>query len=60
MRTDVIVVSPPIFDHDPGFDAIATPFHGQTFVSELAVEAFVGAVLPGLARINEYRFNLLV
>ena len=49
MPTNLIVVSPTIVDHDLGFDVLAERFNGQTFVAELAVEAFVGAVLSGLA-----------
>ncbi len=59
MRSNLIVVIPPVLNHDPGFDAIAEPFHGQAFIPELAVEAFVGPVLPWLTRINEDGFDLL-
>jgi len=51
---------PPIVDHDPGLDAISEPFHRQALVAELAVETFVGAVLPRLARIDERGFDLLL
>ena len=33
--------------------ATVKPVHRQTFVSELAVETLVGAVLPGFAGLNE-------
>ena len=39
MRPHVIVMAPPDFDEDAGFDAAAKPFHAQAFVAELAVEA---------------------
>ena len=60
MRSNVIVVIPPIFDHDSGFDAITEPFHRQALVPELAVETLVGAVLPGLAGVDEGRLDLLL
>ncbi len=60
MRSNVIVVIPPVFDHDPCFDTIAEPFHRQAFIPKLAVEALVGSVLPRLARIDEDGFDLLL
>ena len=53
-----VVVVPPAFDLDLGFGAIAKPFERQAFVSELPVEGFVGAILPGLARIDEGRVDV--
>jgi hypothetical protein len=48
-----VVVLPPPFDLDAGLRAIPKPLDRQTLVPELAVEGFVGAILPGLARIDE-------
>ena len=60
MWTNVIEVTAPMFDDDAGFDAVAKPLDGQTFVSELAIEAFIGAVLPGFAGIDERGFDVRV
>ncbi len=57
MRSDVIVVDTPVFDHHLGFDPVPEPLHGQAFVAELAVEAFVRAVLPRLAGIDQRRLD---
>jgi hypothetical protein len=48
----VVVVSPGFDDHT-GFPARPEPLQGQAFVAELAVEALVGAVLPGLAGVAQ-------
>ena len=52
MRPVVVVVLPPSFDDDTRFDPVPEPLHAQTLVAELAVEAFGGAVLPRLARLD--------
>ena len=53
MRPHDIVMTPPDFDEDACFGAAAKPFHAQAFVTELAVEALVIAVLPRLAGIDQ-------
>lgn len=50
----------PVLNDDPGLKAVAEPFHGQTFISELPIEAFVGAVLPRLAWFDQDRFQLFI
>ena len=52
MRSDLVVLMPELFDHDLRIDSISEPLHRQALIAQLAVERFVGAVLPGLARIN--------
>ncbi len=54
LRPGLVVVLAPGLDDDLGFAARAEPFDGQALVAELAVEALVGAVLPGLARVVEH------
>src|SRR5690606_7321425 len=56
MRSNLIVMAAPVLNDDPGLRAVAEPFHGQTFISELPIEAFVGAVLPRLAWFDQDRF----
>ena len=48
-----VVVLPPSLDDDLRLAAGAEPFHAQAFVAKLAVEALVGAVLPGLAGVDQ-------
>ena len=55
-----IVVLAPVLDHDLRFNPVPEPFHGQTFIAELAVEAFRRAVLPWIARIDQSAFDPLV
>lgn len=38
MRSDGIVVTPPLLDHNLRFRARSKPFKAQAFISELAVE----------------------
>ena len=52
MWPDIIVMSPPDFDQDAGLGATTEPFHAQALVAELAIETFVGTVLPGFAGVN--------
>jgi len=59
MRSDLIVVAAPVIDDDPGLQAVAEPFHGQAFIPEFSVKAFVGTVLPGFSWLDQYRFQLL-
>jgi len=53
MRPDVVEVLTPGFDHDAGLLAAPEPFQGQALVTELPVEALIGPVLPGFARVDE-------
>ena len=48
-----IVMATPDFDEDESFAAAAEPLQVQALIAQLAVEALVGAVLPGFARIDE-------
>ncbi len=48
-----MVVLAPLLDEDFGLGARAKPLPAQALVAELAVEAFVGSILPRLARIAE-------
>jgi hypothetical protein len=52
MRPHCIVVPSPGFDDDLGLLARPKPFHRQALVTQLAVEGFVGAILPRFARID--------
>ncbi len=52
MRSILVVVTTPVFDHDLRIDPILEPLQAQALVAELAVEALVGTVLPRLARID--------
>jgi hypothetical protein len=52
MRPHLVVVAPPGLDRHPCLGARAEPLQAQTLVPELAVEALVGAVLPGLAWVD--------
>jgi hypothetical protein len=53
VRTDLVVVVAPGFDQHGSLAARAEPL--QRLVAELAVEAFVAAVLPRLAGVIEHR-----
>ena len=57
MRTQFVVVLAPLLDADPGVDAIPEPLERQILVAELAVERFVGRILPRLPGINERRID---
>lgn len=48
-----VVVVPPGFSDHGGLLSRSEPLQRQTFVAQLAVEAFVGPVLPKLARIAQ-------
>jgi len=58
MRSDFIVMPPPDFDEDTGFDPVAKPLHVQAFVAELAIEALVVAVLPRLTGVDQGGIDL--
>ena len=49
MRPHGVIMFAPTRDLDLGFDARERSFHVQTFVAELAVEAFAYAILPRFA-----------
>ncbi len=53
VRPDRVVVAPPGFDGHASLTPQAEPLQrqGQAFIPELAIEALVSAVPPGLARI---------
>ena len=52
MRSDLVVLTPELLDDNLRIDSVSEPLHRQALVAELAVEGFVSAVLPGLARID--------
>lgn len=60
MRADMVVVAAPRLDHDVCFRAAAEPLERQALVPELAVEAFIGSVLPGFAGFNQRGVNARV
>jgi hypothetical protein len=53
----VIEVMPPLLDGDLGLHPMPKPLQTQTLVPKRPVERFVGAILPGLSRINEGGFD---
>lgn len=55
MRADGVVVPPPLFDDDLGFSQRVEDLTVEQLVSELAVEAFIVAVLPRAAWFDEER-----
>ena len=55
VRAHGVVVLAPGFDDDDSLLARSEPFERQALVAQLAIEAFVSAVLPGLARIAQRR-----
>lgn len=52
MWSNLVELPPELFDQDLRIDSVLEPLHAKTLVSELAVEALVRAVLPGLAWID--------
>jgi hypothetical protein len=53
MRPHIIAMPTPDFDEHAGFGAATETLHAQALIAELAVEAFVGAVLPRFAGIDQ-------
>lgn len=53
VRAHGVVVASPSFDDDRRLLAQAEPLQQQALFAELAVEAFVCAVLPGLALVAQ-------
>jgi len=53
MRSHGIVVPTPHFDDHLRLASTAEPLDAQAFVAEPAIEALVGAVLPGLPRVDQ-------
>src|SRR5271156_1786504 len=51
MRSNLVVLTPELFDRDLRIDPVSEPLHRETFIAELPVERFVGAILPGLPRV---------
>lgn len=49
----VVVVDPPVFDHDPGLKQAVELLNSEAFVTKSAVERLDPGILPGLAWINE-------
>jgi hypothetical protein len=49
----------PILDDDLGLGTISEPLHCQAFITELAIEAFIGAVLPWLAWVDQCTVDTL-
>ena len=52
MRSDAVVVPPPLLDHDAGFLHGVEHLAVEEFVPQLRVEALAIAVLPGTARLD--------
>ena len=58
MRSDLVVLTPEVFDHDLRIDPISEPLHVQAFVTELAVERFIHSIQPGFSRIDVRGVNV--
>ncbi len=58
MRSHFVVVTEPLLYAHLRFGAVPKPLQGEVLVTELPVERFVGAVLPGLSRIDEGGLDL--
>ena len=58
MGTYGVVVLAPGFDDDGGFSSAAEPLEVQALIAQLAVEGFVGAILPGASRIDVRRADV--
>jgi hypothetical protein len=52
MRSDLVVVAAPRLDDGFCLGSGAEPFHGKALVAQLAVKAFISAVLPRFARVD--------
>ncbi len=50
----------PVLDHDLGFQTVAEPVDRQALIAELPIEALCGAVLPGLARVDQGRLDFVL
>ena len=59
VRPYSVVMLEPQTDHDLGLGAGTKPFEAQALVAELAVEAFVHAILPRFAWINQHCVDAL-
>src|SRR5690348_229956 len=53
MRTHLVEVLPPRFDHHLRLCSRTEPLDAEAFVAEFAVEAFADAILPGLAGVDQ-------
>src|SRR5205823_9719509 len=59
MRADFIVMAAPALDDRLGLRPRPEPFETQALVAELAIEAFVNAILPRLAGLDQCRVDAL-
>ena len=53
VRPDFVVMAAPLLDADLRIEAMTKPVQREELVAELAVERFVGAILPWLPWIDE-------
>ena len=60
VRSDGVVMPAPSLDDDPGFGAIAEPLDAQAFITEFAIEGFIGTVLPRLAGVDDGRVDAII
>ena|GEM_PF-4311229 len=59
MGSTFVVPTTPLLDNDPGFGQASKDFSVQTLLAKCAVETFITAVLPGLARFDIGQLYLL-
>jgi hypothetical protein len=50
--SNLIELTPELFDQDLGIDSILKPLHRETSIAKFAVEGFIGSVLPRFSRID--------
>jgi len=60
VRTYIVEVPSPVLNDDLGFAAVAKPLDVETFIAKFAIERLIGAILPGLAGIDEGRIDAIV
>ena len=58
MWSNLIVLTPELFDQDLRIDPILKPLHRKTFIAKLAIERFIRSILPRFSGIDARDFDI--
>ena len=58
MRSNLVKLTPELFDQDLRIDPLHKPLHRETFVAKLTVEGFSRSILPRFSRIDTRRIDI--
>ena len=58
MGSNLVELTPELFDQDLRIDPILKPLHRETFIAKFSIEGFIRSILPRFSWINARRVDV--